>query len=92
MGSNGSGRVRKIIIDTDPGIDDSMAIACVFNSPEFQIIGMTSIFGNVQTAQATKNCFFLLDMAGRPDVCSWTIIKTAPWSKSSVLHLAMRQR
>ena len=61
-------RPRKLIIDTDPGIDDSMAIASAFNSPEVDIIGLTSIFGNVHTPKATENCFFLLEMAGRPDV------------------------
>ena len=59
---------KRLIIDTDPGIDDSMAIACAFNSPEVEIIGLTSIFGNVHTPQATQNCFFLLDMAQQSQV------------------------
>lgn len=67
----GSGpRVTKLIIDTDPGIDDSMAIACAFNTPEVEVIGFTSIFGNVQTAKATENCFFLRDLAGQPEAGS----------------------
>lgn len=68
MMSEGKGNATRLIIDTDPGIDDSMAIACAFNSPEIEVIGLTSIFGNVQTAKATENCFFLLEMAGRPEV------------------------
>ncbi|RMZ53177.1 hypothetical protein APUTEX25_005166 [Auxenochlorella protothecoides] len=41
----------KLIIDTDPGIDDSMAILAAFHSPEVEIIGLTTIFGNVPVAQ-----------------------------------------
>ena len=59
---------RRLIIDTDPGIDDSMAIASAFSSPEVEVIGLTSIFGNVHTSKATENCFFLLEMAGHPEV------------------------
>lgn len=62
-------RPRRLIIDTDPGIDDSMAIAAAFSSSEVEVIGLTSIFGNVHTPKATENCFFLLEMAGHPEVC-----------------------
>jgi len=62
------GAKKRLIIDTDPGIDDAMAIACAFNSPEVDVIGLTTIFGNVHTAKATENAFFLLDLAGRKEV------------------------
>jgi len=58
----------KLIIDTDPGIDDSMAILSAFSSPEVEVIGLTSIFGNVTTAMATRNAIFLTNLAGRSDV------------------------
>lgn len=45
-----------------------MAILAAVNSPEVDIIGITTIFGNVTTSQATKNAFILLNLAGRPDV------------------------
>ena len=38
---------RKIIIDTDPGIDDAMAISFALSSPELDVIGLTTIYGNV---------------------------------------------
>ena len=38
---------RKLIIDTDPGIDDAMAIFLALKSPELDVIGLTTIFGNV---------------------------------------------
>ena len=37
---------RKIIIDTDPGIDDAMAILAAFHSPELEVLGLTAVFGN----------------------------------------------
>ncbi|KAL2229314.1 uridine nucleosidase 1 [Sesamum indicum] len=59
---------EKIIIDTDPGIDDSMAILMAFRSPDVEILGLTTIFGNVITEDATRNALFLCEIAGRPDV------------------------
>ncbi|MCC6906068.1 MAG: nucleoside hydrolase, partial [Anaerolineae bacterium] len=38
---------RKIIIDTDPGIDDTLAIAFALASPELDVIGLTATIGNV---------------------------------------------
>ncbi|KAK3035401.1 hypothetical protein RJ639_032929, partial [Escallonia herrerae] len=59
---------KKIIIDTDPGIDDAMAILMALNSPEVEVIGITTIFGNVYTTLATRNALHLLEMAGRTDI------------------------
>jgi inosine-uridine nucleoside N-ribohydrolase len=59
---------RKIIIDTDPGVDDAMAIFFALKSPELDVIGLTTIFGNVSTQLATTNALRLLDIAGRPDI------------------------
>lgn len=61
-------RPTKLIIDTDPGIDDSQAILGAFSCPEVDIIALTSIFGNVPTEIATRNALFLRTKAGRPDV------------------------
>ncbi|KAK6290112.1 hypothetical protein POUND7_001653 [Theobroma cacao] len=58
----------KLIIDTDPGIDDSMAILMAFQSPELEILGLTTIFGNVATEDATCNALLLCEIAGCPDV------------------------
>ncbi|MDE2748545.1 MAG: nucleoside hydrolase [Chloroflexota bacterium] len=59
---------RKIIIDTDPGVDDSMAIFFALCSPELDVIGLTTIFGNVHTELATKNALRLLEIAGRAEI------------------------
>ncbi|XP_010683768.2 uridine nucleosidase 1 [Beta vulgaris subsp. vulgaris] len=59
---------EKLIIDTDPGIDDSMTILMAFQTQEVDIIGLTTVFGNVTTEDATKNALLLCEIAGRPDV------------------------
>ena len=59
---------RKIIIDTDPGVDDTMAIFLALCSPELDVVGLTTIFGNVHTELATKNALRLLSIAGRGDI------------------------
>ena len=59
---------RKIIIDTDPGVDDAMAIFFALRSPELDVIGLTTIFGNVRTDLATTNALRLLEIAGRTDI------------------------
>ncbi|KAL5710667.1 uridine nucleosidase [Ranunculus cassubicifolius] len=58
----------KIIIDTDPGIDDSMAILMAFQTPELDILGLTTIFGNVATKDATRNALLLCEIAGRDTI------------------------
>ncbi|KAL2487686.1 putative uridine nucleosidase 2 [Forsythia ovata] len=59
---------KKIIIDTDPGIDDAMAIFLALNSPEVEVIGLTTIYGNVYTTLATRNALHLLEIAERIDI------------------------
>lgn len=59
---------RKLLIDTDPGVDDAMAILMALASPEFEVVGLTSIFGNAGIDITTDNARRLLDVAARPDV------------------------
>ncbi|GAA4275261.1 nucleoside hydrolase [Aquimarina gracilis] len=60
--------VNKIIIDTDPGIDDSMAIQIALASKEFEILGLTTVFGNVDVHLATINALRLLQLANRTEI------------------------
>jgi len=72
--------MKKLIIDTDPGIDDAMAILFALAAPQLatdqaydhlsdiDVIGLTTIFGNVSTARATENALHLLEVAGRTDI------------------------
>lgn len=48
--------------------DDSQAILAAFNSPEVEVIGLTTIYGNVPTVMATANALYLTELAGRTDV------------------------
>eukprot|EP00740_Mantoniella_antarctica_P021994 CAMPEP_0198698196 /NCGR_PEP_ID=MMETSP1468-20131203/333534_1 /TAXON_ID=1461545 /ORGANISM="Mantoniella sp, Strain CCMP1436" /LENGTH=330 /DNA_ID=CAMNT_0044455121 /DNA_START=39 /DNA_END=1027 /DNA_ORIENTATION=+ len=59
---------RKIIIDTDPGVDDSWAILLALRSPEVEVVGLTTLFGNVRTTMATQNALYLLEVFGRADI------------------------
>ena len=59
---------RKIIIDTDPGIDDAMAIFYALASPELDVVGLTTVFGNAETSVCTDNALKLLEIAGRTDI------------------------
>ncbi|MBA0842508.1 hypothetical protein Goarm_002329 [Gossypium armourianum] len=63
-----AGEPKKIIIDTDPGIDDAMAIFVALRSPEVEVIGLTTIYGNVYTTLATRNALHLLEVADRTDI------------------------
>ncbi|MGL4767007.1 MAG: nucleoside hydrolase [Formosimonas sp.] len=52
----------KMIIDTDPGVDDALAIAFAAQHPEIELVGLTTVYGNVSVEQATKNAGFLVDL------------------------------
>jgi uridine nucleosidase len=59
---------HKIIIDTDPGVDDTMAIYFALNSSQIELVGLTTIFGNVDVDMATVNALKILEIAGRTDI------------------------
>jgi len=59
---------RKIIIDTDPGTDDALAILLALNSPELQVAAITVVPGNVTAEQGLKNALRLVSLAGRCDI------------------------
>ncbi|SFI71240.1 purine nucleosidase [Phyllobacterium sp. CL33Tsu] len=58
---------RKIIIDTDPGQDDALAILLAFSSPELDVLGITAVAGNVPLALTELNARKICELAGRPD-------------------------
>ena len=59
---------RRVIIDTDPGIDDAFAILLALNSPELKVEALTVVSGNVESAQGLENALQILSLAGRCDV------------------------
>ncbi len=60
--------MRKIIIDTDPGQDDAVAILLALASPEIEVLGITAVAGNVPLALTQKNARIICELAGRPDI------------------------
>ena len=58
----------KIIFDTDPGTDDALAIMMALNSPDIEILGVTTVGGNASPANATSNALRLLHYTGRTDI------------------------
>jgi purine nucleosidase len=60
---------RKIIIDTDPGQDDAVAILLALSSPEdFDVLGIVAVAGNVTLAQNARNALKVVELSGRKDI------------------------
>lgn len=57
-----------ILIDTDPGIDDAVAIMLAFASPELEVVGITAVAGNVPLHHTLPNALRIVALAGRADV------------------------
>lgn len=72
--------IHRVIFDTDPGVDDAMALCFAMAHPRIELLGITTVFGNVTAAQATTNALYLTQLAGR----SITIAQGA--SKPLVKH------
>ncbi len=60
--------MKRVIIDTDPGIDDAAAILFALASPELSVEALTTVFGNVSVGQCTTNALRVLESAGRAEV------------------------
>ncbi|TRY30635.1 nucleoside hydrolase [Aliiglaciecola sp. M165] len=54
---------HKIILDTDPGIDDAMAIFFAFQSPDIEVLGLTTVYGNVPVTMSARNALTLCELA-----------------------------
>ena len=58
----------RLVIDTDPGVDDAVAILLALASEELDVLALTCVAGNVDVDKTTLNARRLLDLAGRRDV------------------------
>jgi purine nucleosidase len=59
----------KVVIDTDPGQDDAVAILLALASPEeIEVLGITAVAGNVPLALTARNARIVCELAGRPDI------------------------
>lgn len=59
---------KKVIIDTDPGIDDALALILASKIPELDILGITTVAGNVPVEQGTQNALDILNLVNRNDI------------------------
>jgi pyrimidine-specific ribonucleoside hydrolase len=69
-----------LVIDTDPGIDDALAILLALASPEVDLRLVTTVHGNVDLALTTENALRVLHLAGRSDV------PVAAGAQASLIH------
>lgn len=60
--------MRQVIIDTDPGIDDAVAILFALSSPAFDVRGITTVAGNIGLGVTTRNAGRLLALMERRDI------------------------
>lgn len=60
--------MHKIILDTDPGVDDAMAIAYALTHPKIDLLALTTVFGNINIDFATRNAQYILDALGATTV------------------------
>ena len=58
----------KVVIDTDPGTDDALALMMALNSPELDVQGITTVGGNASLAHTTRNTLRLLEYLGHGDI------------------------
>ena len=57
-----------LLIDTDPGVDDALALLMAFNDPDHQLVGLSIAAGNVGLEHTVRNALKLCEVAGREDV------------------------
>ena len=66
-----------LVIDVDTGIDDALALLYACAHDEAQILGVSTVVGNVSLAAATRNTRAVLALAGRADIPVWPGAATA---------------
>ena len=63
--------MRPVLIDCDPGSDDALAILTALDSPDLDVVGLTTVGGNATIDDTTRNALAILEIAGRADVPVW---------------------
>ena len=59
---------RRLVIDTDPGIDDIVTLALAVRSPEIEILAITTTYGNAPLTVTTRNARTILRLSARRDI------------------------
>ena len=60
--------MRKVVVDTDTGVDDALALMLLAADPDVEILAVLSVFGNTHGDRAADNARYVLDTCGRQDV------------------------
>lgn len=60
--------MKKVIIDVDTGIDDALALSYAVHSPELEIVGVSTTFGNISVEEATRNTLQVLELVGASSI------------------------
>ena len=68
LDQSGGKNVQKVIIDTDPGVDDALALLFALSSPELNVEAITVVAGNVRLELALENALRMVQIAGRSDI------------------------
>lgn len=81
---------KRIIIDTDPGVDDALTFLLALASPEIKLEALTTVQGNVTIEKATRNALSVLELANASHIpvvqgCSHPLIKT-PHNSGEAVH------
>lgn len=58
----------RLIIDTDPGIDDAIALMLALGSPDVDVLGIATVGGNTALSNTTRNALRILEFLGREDI------------------------
>ncbi len=79
---------RRVLIDTDPGVDDAIAILLAFASPEIEVVAITAVAGNVGLDKTALNARRLADLVDRPVVVAAGCAEplSDPVTEDSVVH------
>lgn len=59
---------RRVLLDVDTGVDDALALMLALGSPELEVVGITTVSGNVPVARTTANTLLVLDVLGAPAI------------------------
>src|SRR5215472_6421980 len=62
------GTASRVVIDTDPGVDDALALLLAMRSPELKIEAITPVAGNVPLELTLRNALRMVEIAGRTDI------------------------
>jgi inosine-uridine nucleoside N-ribohydrolase len=77
-----------MIFDTDPGVDDAMALLLARASPEVDLLGVTTVFGNNDVSQTTRNALRVLEASGRVEAVPVVAGAGAPLVRPKRAHVS----